>query len=134
MLKQTATRLQEVSRTGDVVARYGGDEFVMFLDNISPDHADAAAKRMVAALSTPFVHDQRSLQLSASVGVVMHRADGSNLATLMRMVDDVMDDVKRAGKECVSYPYIPMKTKAKVSQLQAFDAHRLPGATWCGIS
>jgi diguanylate cyclase (GGDEF)-like protein len=98
ILKQTATRLQEVSRTGDVVARYGGDEFVMFLENMGPDHARTVAERVVMALSAPFVHESHCLQLSASVGVVIHRADGTDLATLMRMADEMMYDVKRGGK------------------------------------
>ena len=98
ILKQTAARLQDVSRAGDVVARFGGDEFVMFLDNIGPDHARTVAERIVAALSEPFAHDHHKLQLSASVGIIMHRADGTDLATLMRMADEVMYDVKRGGK------------------------------------
>jgi diguanylate cyclase (GGDEF)-like protein len=71
LLVAVSHRLTQVLRSGDFVARFGGDEFVVLCEHQSSDQASiAAAERIARALEEPFVVAGTELHISASVGVV----------------------------------------------------------------
>ena len=77
LLKRVALRLSSVLRDYDVVARTGGDEFVLLLPEIEqPSIAMVVAEKLIAGASENVEHQGRSLRLHASVGLALFPSDG----------------------------------------------------------
>jgi diguanylate cyclase (GGDEF)-like protein len=85
-------------RAGDVLARYGGDEFVVFCPAIDADRARAVAERIVAAVAQRLVVEGHVIHLGASVGVAMPADQSVGSGELVRVADVAMYEAKRAGK------------------------------------
>jgi len=104
LLAQTAERLRRCVRKSDLVARLGGDEFVIVLTEMAQS-ADAAvaARNAIEALSRPFLLGGASAFVSASVGVALYPADGSNAEDLLRHADLAMYSAKQEGPGQVSF-------------------------------
>jgi len=99
LLKRVALRLSGVLRDYDVVARTGGDEFVVLLPEIEqPSIAMVVAEKLIAAASENIENLGRSLRLHASVGVALFPSDGHDFETLLAAADDAMYAAKAAGK------------------------------------
>ena len=76
LLMAVAKRLEAALRPGDTVARIGGDEFTLLLDDIGDVHgASIVAERVQESLSAPFVVDGRELYASASIGIALVTPD-----------------------------------------------------------
>ena len=103
VLHNVAAGLKLAVRTNDVVARYGGDEFVVLM----PD-TDEAAGRVVAERVVAGVRNQRHQlsdgsegRVSCSAGLAIYPDDGRTAAMLLKMADAAMYSVKRAGGSAV---------------------------------
>jgi len=97
VLKQVAARLLHEVRPADTVARIGGDEFVLLIEDVaSTDDALALADRLVRQLAQPFDVTHTQVELSASIGTVVF-PDQSTDAKLMAHADAAMYAAKRAG-------------------------------------
>lgn len=99
ILTQVAARLTECLRERDTVARFGGDEFVVLLDDVA-EVADVGhlAEKLMHALQPPFRHRETSLHVSASVGVSLYPADGEDAGTLLQNADIAMYRAKDVGR------------------------------------
>jgi diguanylate cyclase (GGDEF)-like protein/PAS domain S-box-containing protein len=97
VLVAVAERLRSSLRTGDELARIGGDEFTVLLRNV-PDPAVArhVGDRLLAAVREPFVVDGREVALGMSVGIALTHA-GVTADALLSRADDVLYEVKRSG-------------------------------------
>jgi len=99
LLKRVALRLSGVLRDYDVVARTGGDEFVVLLPEISePSTAVIVAEKLIAAASENVESSGRTLRMHASVGIAQFPADGHDFEHLLVMADSAMYAAKAAGK------------------------------------
>ena len=99
LLKAVAERLKEIVWEGDTVARLGGDEFVVMLQNLTePAAADQVATKVLTALSLPLLAEQRSLRISASIGVSVFPDDGDTAELLLKRADLAMYQAKAAGR------------------------------------
>ena len=99
LLKVMAERLSGLMRDSDMVARLGGDEFVVLLDGGVDTHAlSSVAKRMLNVLCEPLRLSGRPLQVSASIGIGLYPADGTDVAGLLKSADTAMYLAKSRGK------------------------------------
>lgn len=99
VLRAIAARMNATIGERDVLARIGGDEFVVVQAGVAND--DAAldlGKRLVQAASEPIVLDGRTVALGASVGIASGLNDGDDAKTLMHNADAAMYAAKRAGR------------------------------------
>ena len=97
-----AERLRACVRAGDAVARIGGDEFAIVLDNVTtPNTVERIAHTVVHAAMRPFDIDGHRLVSTASVGSAMHRpGQGTSVSELFMRADMALYDAKRHGKAC----------------------------------
>ena len=88
LLQEIAQRLQSSLRDEDVVARVGGDEFVIGLFGLaSRDDASVVARKLMTAMSRPFHVNHLELIVSASIGIAIYPDDGRDAETLVRAAD-----------------------------------------------
>lgn len=103
LLKVIAQRLQSCVRAGDVVSRFGGDEFVLLLEGFrDPAEVVLTGETIIAAISRPVAIGDRQIQVGASIGVALFPVDGDAPKTLLQSADEAMYDAKRTGRGRVS--------------------------------
>jgi diguanylate cyclase (GGDEF)-like protein len=97
LLCAVADRLRAMLRPEDFVARFGGDEFVVFQQNIrSPDEAAALARRIVDHLSERYKIDNHLVEIGASIGIAM--TAGVSADTLLKNADMALYRAKADGR------------------------------------
>jgi diguanylate cyclase (GGDEF)-like protein len=98
LLCAVANRLREMLRPEDFVARFGGDEFVVFQQNIhSADDAAGLARRIVDRLSERYKIDNHLVEIGASVGIAM-TSQGISADTLLKNADMALYRAKADGR------------------------------------
>lgn len=100
ILRSAAARLLQEAGEGDTVARVGGDEFLILLENVSDVAASiTVANRVLASLSQPFEVSGKHVQIACSIGIVVH-PDHGDRNKLVANADAAMYAAKRAGGSC----------------------------------
>jgi diguanylate cyclase len=97
VLKETARRLSHLGREGDIVARIGGDEFVLLFDDVGEGGAASIGERIRSALAPPMLLGSRCVSLTASIGIATSERGLTKPETLIQQADIAMYVVKRAG-------------------------------------
>ncbi len=104
VLCEVARRLLNVVRSSDVVARIGGDEFVVLLEgDASKIAVEQLSERILRSLDAPCKFANGSAQIGASIGVALCPPGFADAVELMRAADAAMYEAKRAGKGRVVY-------------------------------
>ncbi|MFL6698534.1 MAG: putative bifunctional diguanylate cyclase/phosphodiesterase [Vitreoscilla sp.] len=99
VLRETARRLRKLVRASDVVARAGGDEFALLLDDVaSEEDALRFGQRVVAELNRGFTSDSGIINSGASVGVVAIPAHGTSVDELLANADLALSAAKAGGR------------------------------------
>ena len=117
LLCMVAGRLREMLRLDDFVARFGGDEFVVFQRNIhSPNDAADLAARIVDGLSERYEVDYHQIEIGASIGIALHEP-GLSVDALLKHADMALYRAKAAGRGTFCY--------FKEEMAQTVEARRL---------
>jgi diguanylate cyclase (GGDEF)-like protein len=99
VLRETARRLRKLVRTSDIVARAGGDEFAVLLDDIaSGEDALRFGQRVVDELNRAFSCEAGAINASASVGVVTIPGHGTSVDELLANADLALGSAKAGGR------------------------------------
>lgn len=111
--------VQQVGEQG-VVARFGGDEFVVLLDRHEGLREEAWLKQLVLQLTRPFTLDEHELVLGGSLGVVRYPEDARDGETLLRYADAAMYAAKAAGRN--QYRFVDASLIARVEDRARLEA------------
>jgi diguanylate cyclase (GGDEF)-like protein/PAS domain S-box-containing protein len=97
LLAAVADRLREAVRRGDLVARFGGDEFVILCEDVERAEAAEIAERINRCLVRPFTCAGKAIHVRSSIGIAMAEGPAADVDTLLRDADAAMYQVKAAG-------------------------------------
>jgi len=112
-LRAVVERLSGIMRQGDTLARIGGDEFVVLLENIVlvEDAAGQVARKVLASFGEPFLVEGHSLSCSCSIGISVYPSDATEPQMLIRDADTAMYHVKESGRAAYRYFSAEMNTR-----------------------
>ena len=109
VLREISRRLLSWSRDNDVIARVGGDEFVLVQAGAKPEDGLRLADRIAGRMAEPFAIDGKELQVSASIGVASFPADGPDADELIQRADLALYSAKIDGVRRVQRFERPME-------------------------
>ena len=111
VLRKISARFQKCLREVDVIARVGGDEFIVLVDEfVSPHQLGDVARRLLHAAVQPFEIDGEECQLSVSIGIATYPLDGTDARTLLKHADIAMYRAKSTGKNNYQFYSATMNT------------------------
>jgi len=122
MLRRASMRMSMALREYDLVARVGGDEFVILLPEIEgADAARTVAEKLITAAGEDVEVDGVPMHVGASVGIALFPADGQDFESLLRRADAAMYIAKQSGKSRCAFatPALVERIKGLPSALRA---------------
>lgn len=118
LLAAVASRLSNLVRGADCVARIGGDEFTAIISGVrTPKDVEAVTRKFRGAFRDPFAFQDRTLYMTASIGVALYPSDGRDPDLLLRHADTAMYDAKSRGAGLFSL-YRPEMSEETLSRLE----------------
>lgn len=109
LLQEVGRRLQMCSRGVDTVARIGGDEFVLLVQNLSNDaseakrHASTVGHKVITSLNEPYVLNGQSHTVTPSVGVTLFQGGNNSPETILKQADTAMYQAKAKGRNTLCF-------------------------------
>lgn len=107
VLRAAAARLKDAIRQDDLVARFGGDEFVILISRLEAQYAEhvalTVAEGVLEALMKPFEVAATKLNMPASIGVALYPQDGANAGDLIKNADTAMYAAKQSGRNRIEH-------------------------------
>ena len=102
-LEEVARRLEQSLRDGDTVARVGGDEFVIVLEDLpNADDAIVCAERVRSFLSVPITFEDHEIPLACSIGIALSGGDDDRVEALLSYADDALYRAKQEGRDQIA--------------------------------
>ncbi len=126
VLVGVARRLQAALRSEDTIARWGGDEFVVVLQDLGQNaqvaalHAEAAAEKLLRVLGQPHQLDGHLHHSTPSIGIVIWGGDASTSEDLLKHADHAMYQAKAAGRNRLCF--FDPATQAAMAEMTALEA------------
>lgn len=103
LIRHTARMIVQSVRCTDIVARYGGDEFVVMYVEAGKHDVEAAVQRLIVQMrETPFEYGGKKLTATLSAGIASYPGDGVDVADVMSRADEAMYASKRGGKNMLT--------------------------------
>ena len=124
LLASVAQRLRQCLRAEDILARQGGDEFVLLLPRMQAiEEITAVATKLVNSLAAPLMIDEHELSVSVSIGIAHFPSDGNDIDTLLKHADVAMYSAKQAGRSNYQF-FVPEMNQRAMQRLQLENALR----------
>lgn len=107
VLRKVSERLRAILRSSDLIARYAGDEFVIYMDcgraEVTEDLCKFVAEKIVRAVETPIDIGKSMLDVHLSIGIAIYPDAGENFDALLKNADKVMYEAKQSAdtKYCI---------------------------------
>jgi len=99
LLIELATQLRGCLRENDTIARQGGDEFVVLIEDIhDPNQVTGVAQKILETVAEPHVLGGQEFRITASIGISVYPTEGADLQTLLKNADIAMYRAKEQGK------------------------------------
>jgi len=117
MLKEVARRMTACVRETDTVARFGGDEFAVMLEDLGRDpqevatHAKTVADKILSAIGEPYLLDGQECRGAASVGVTVFGGPQDSTLEVLQQVEIALYEAKSAGRNSIHY-FVPALQEA----------------------
>jgi diguanylate cyclase (GGDEF)-like protein/PAS domain S-box-containing protein len=122
LLRGVAKRLSDSVRSHDTIARQGGDEFIVLLDQLEGHHgATRVAQKILDALRAPFRVGGSDQHVSGSIGIAVYPDDGRDAPTLLKNADTAMFHGKSLGKN--TYQFFTAQMTIAVKRRAAMESN-----------
>lgn len=122
LLVAVAQRIRACIRGEDMVARIGGDEFVVVMSNLSsPEVVEQLAENILAALRQDFQVEDSPLRVTSSIGIAVYPNSGESVDTLMKNADAAMYEAKQSGRNTYRF-FEPAMHASAMRHLQVRQA------------
>ncbi|HYD79462.1 MAG TPA: bifunctional diguanylate cyclase/phosphodiesterase, partial [Paucimonas sp.] len=113
IITEISLRLLSRVRDGDTVARWGGDEFVVVLGDVTREEAVANfAQKLLETLSQPMMIEEHELYPAGSIGICLYPRDGDSPSALLKNADTAMYRAKDAGRNNFQFYAHAMNARA----------------------
>lgn len=103
LLRAAAAAVKDNLRSGSILGRLGGDEFLILLPGGDHTAAAIATERLISLFGAPFQIGGHSLQVTASIGIAIFPDHGEDIATLLKHADTAMYEAKRQGRNAYAF-------------------------------
>ena len=122
VLREVAGRLQRHCRSSDLLARTGGDEFVVIMPNCSAEQAGKLAARLLESVMEPMVPPGlHEIALSASIGIGLYPRDAPDASGLLARAERALNWVKRDGRNNFAFYATTMERDDQLRQRLEHD-------------
>lgn len=118
LLQTVARRITGTLRSGDLVARFGGDEFVVLLPGLAePATVTEVAQKLLAAVGAPLDIGGSAISVTPSIGIALYPRDGDSAEALIKHADTAMYHAKSAGRAGARF-FEPAMALAAMAELE----------------
>lgn len=125
LLKLIGQRLTDCLGETDLVGRFGGDEFLIMVPQISDNQElEPISEQVMSIFNRPLLVAEQELYVSASGGIAVYPTDGENLTTLIKNADTAMYAAKKTGKGQIYYCSGNMKEAIQEKMMLTTSLHR----------
>ncbi len=99
VLSMASNRLNNIKRSTDFLARVGGDEFVLIINQLSTkDIIPVVAEKIIETIKAPFFVDENTVKIGVSIGISIYPLNGKDPETLIKQADQAMYESKKSGR------------------------------------